>query len=117
MTAIFLALALASSGTMSMRTTLDARAFSNGTDPGFSRFRSSTGRWGYDWEYFEVEGNRFLAYADHHDGSFIYRWNGEKFEYLQFLAQRGGRTFKFFEADGNAYLAFANILSDSALCR
>ena len=83
----------------------------------FLEFQIFDGRWGYDWEYFELEGNRFLAYADHHDGSFIYRWNGEKFEYFQFLAQRGGRTFKFFEADGNAYLAFANILGDSALCR
>lgn len=83
----------------------------------FVEFQILDGRWGYNWAYFELDGQRLLGYADHVDGSVIYRWNGERFELLQLLAERGGRAFKFFEADGRGYLAFANILSDSALCR
>jgi len=102
---------------MSMRTILDARVFSNGNGSRFLECQIFDGRWGYDWEYFEVEGNRFLAYADHQDARSSIDGTANISNISSFSPNAAAAVSKFFEADGNAYLAFANILGDSALCR
>jgi len=83
----------------------------------FVEFQTLEGRWGYNWAFFELEGKRFLAYADHVSASSLYCWNGASFELQQHLADQGGRAFKFFEADNSAWLAFATIAGDSVLYR
>ena len=84
---------------------------------GFVEFQTLEGGWGYNWDYFELAGERFLAYADHTSVSSLYRWNGERFAVFQNFAEQGGRAFLFFEADRNAWLAFANIAGESFLYR
>ena len=84
---------------------------------GFVEFQTLEGSWGYNWDYFELAGERFLAYADHTSVSSLYRWNGERFAVFQNFAEQGGRAFLFFEADRNAWLAFANIAGESFLYR
>jgi hypothetical protein len=83
----------------------------------FVEFQTLEGRWGYNWEFFELQGERFLAYADHTSASSLYRWNGERFTLFQDFAALGGRAFLFFEADRSAWLAFANISGESLLYR
>jgi EPTP domain len=83
----------------------------------FVEFQILEGRWGYNWEFFELDGERFLAYADHTSVSSVYRWNGQRFAEFQDFAEHGGRAFVYFEVDRNAWLAFANISSESLLYR
>lgn len=83
----------------------------------FVEFQVLEGRWGYNWAFFELNGDRFLAYADHTSPSGLYRWNGEQFVEFQTIADHGGRAFLFFEADEQAWLAFATIGDDSTLFR
>ena len=83
----------------------------------FVEFQTLEGRWGYNWDFFELDGARFLAYADHTSVSSLYRWNGERFAEFQGFAAQGGRAFLFFEADRSAWLAFANIAGESLLYR
>jgi hypothetical protein len=83
----------------------------------FVEFQTLEGRWGYNWDFFVLDGERYLAYADHTSASTLYRWNGERFVVFQKLAEQGGRAFLFFEADQGAWLAFANIAGESTLYR
>lgn len=83
----------------------------------FEDFQVFEGRWGYNWAYFELGGDRFLAYADHTSPSGLYRWDGERFTEFQTLADHGGRAFAFFEQDNQAWLAFAAIDGDTTLYR
>jgi EPTP domain len=83
----------------------------------FVEFQTLEGRWGYNWDFFELEGERFLAYADHTSASCLYRWNGERFAVFQNFSEQGGRAFLFFEAERSAWLAFANIAAESTLYR
>jgi EPTP domain len=83
----------------------------------FVEFQTLEGRWGYNWDFFELDGERFLAYADHTSVSSLYRWNGERFAEFQGFAEQGGRAFLFFEVDQSAWLAFANIAGESLLYR
>ncbi|HWJ34437.1 MAG TPA: hypothetical protein VNR70_04180 [Steroidobacteraceae bacterium] len=83
----------------------------------FVEFQTLEGRWGYNWAYFELDGGRFLAYADHTSASSLYRWDGERFVVSQNFSEQGGRAFQFFEADQSAWLAFANIAGESILYR
>jgi hypothetical protein len=85
----------------------------NGTH--FVEFQELDGPWGYNYQYFELDGQHFLAYADHVSPSVLLRWNGTAFTRFQELAPRGGRAFKLFRADGGTYLAFANLLGESIL--
>jgi hypothetical protein len=80
-------------------------------------FQTVDGPWGYNWQYFEQDGEKFLAYADHVTSSVLFRWNGSAFAPSQTFASRGGRAFKLFRADGKSWLAFANLLGDSVLYR
>jgi len=84
---------------------------------GFRDFQVLEGRWGYGFCYFEIESDRFLAYADHVGASLLYRWGGQLFVPLQSFAAQGGRAFRFFCTDNAAWLAFANITGESTLYR
>jgi len=86
-------------------------------DGQFEDFRVFEGGWGYNWVFFEVDGQRFLGYADHTSPSGLYRWDGEQFTPFQTLADLSGRAFKFFEQDNQTWLAFAAIDGDSTLYR
>lgn len=83
----------------------------------FALFQTLDGGWGYNWAYFELGGERYLAYADHTSDSLVYRWDGTRFTPFQTIAAHGGRAFAFFEADGAAWLAFAAIDGPSTLFR
>ena len=83
----------------------------------FEDFQTLEGRWGYNWESFEIGGQSFLAYADHVGESVLLAWNGSSFTQFQSFSKKGGRCFRYFGADGEHYLAFANIQGDSTLYR
>jgi hypothetical protein len=83
----------------------------------FKKFQSVPSAWGYNWHYFSMYGDHFLAYADHILLSVIFRWNGTVFEHFQTLEGKGGRAFRFFEADGEAFLVFAKILGETLVYR
>ncbi|WKK24052.1 hypothetical protein QZH56_36225 [Streptomyces olivoreticuli] len=67
--------------------------------------------WGYNWHAFDLDGNHFLAYADHVRPSVLLRWNGETFEHHQDLADRHGRAFADVRADGATHLLVACLQS------
>jgi hypothetical protein len=83
----------------------------------FVEFQTVDGPWGYNWQYFEQDGEKYLAYADHVTASVLFRWDGSVFAPSQEFASRGGRAFKLFRADGKSWLAFANLLGESVLYR
>jgi hypothetical protein len=83
----------------------------------FKKFQSVPSAWGYNWHYFSMSGDHFLAYADHILSSVIFHWNGTVFEPFQTLEGKGGRAFRFFEADGEAFLVFAKILGETLVYR
>src|SRR4030088_529080 len=83
----------------------------------FKELQSLEGRWGYGWCPFELDGQFFLAYADHLERSVIYRWTGVRFEQFQVIAGGGGRAFAFFRQADHAWLAFANLQSGVELYR
>lgn len=80
-------------------------------------FQTLPGRWGYNFAYHEVDGERLLAYADHTSPSLLYRWDGERFAEHQLLVERGGRALRFFAQDGATWLAVAAIDGESVLHR
>jgi hypothetical protein len=83
----------------------------------FAEFQTLSGGWGYNWQFFELDGRRFLGYADHTSPSGILVWDGTSFAPFQQLCDRGGRAFQFFFADGQGWLAFANLTGESLLYR
>jgi hypothetical protein len=83
----------------------------------FEEFQRIKSAWGYNWTYFELEGQQFLAYADHIEGSQILRWSGVEFESFQSLEEKTGRAFCFFETQGQAWFAFACLHDDTVLYR
>ena len=83
----------------------------------FEPFQTLPSSWAYNWEFFTLAGDHFLALADHARSSTLYRWSGTSFEQFQPFGERGGRAFAFFTADRDAYLAFADLERDSALYR
>jgi hypothetical protein len=83
----------------------------------FVDFQTLDGKWGYNWETFEIGGDHFLCYADHVSDSIIYKWDGAAFVPFQSLSPTGGRCFRFFETDGERWMAFAVINGESSLYR
>jgi hypothetical protein len=83
----------------------------------FVEFQALDGQWGYNWDFFEVDGKRLLAYADHVRPSKLLIWNGASFSPFQEFSPTGGRAFHFFRADGQGWLAFANLTGESLLYR
>jgi hypothetical protein len=84
------------------------------TGTGFAPAQSVPSGWGYNWLAFEHDGQAFLAYADHAEGSIVLRWNGIEFEPFQQLEEKSGRAFCFIAHGGKAWLVFA-CLHDSTV--
>ena len=113
----FLALAqgVVAEGPPAVHPTLSCIYEWNGSE--FVLFQTVPSAWGYNWEFFELDGHRFLGYADHVEATRLLKWNGNGFEPFQDLAPKGGRSLCFFKADGQAWLALANLIGDSFLFR
>jgi hypothetical protein len=87
----------------------------NGTR--FELFQEIPSQWAYNWHFLTVEGQLFLAHADHIQPSVLYRWNGNHFEPFQSLVETQGRAFMSFQIDGATYLVCARLQSDSPVFR
>ena len=83
----------------------------------FQTFQEIPSLWAYNWHAFEIEGEHFLAHADHVEPSRLYRWDGAAFVAHQELAERTGRAFASFDADGGHYLLVGCIAEPSRLLR
>ncbi|MCW2650753.1 MAG: hypothetical protein JWR32_1729 [Mycobacterium sp.] len=83
----------------------------------FEEFQQIPSEWGYNWHQFEVDGEAYLAYADHIAPSMLYRWNGNRFVARQVLLERGGRAFADFRIGGRTYLVAACIDGASLVMR
>jgi EPTP domain len=83
----------------------------------FQPFQDIPSRWAYNWHAFQLDGDDFLAHADHVTPSRLYRWDGEGFVVHQELAGQYGRAFANFHADGADYLLVACIQDSSRLLR
>ena len=83
----------------------------------FLPFQQVNSKWGYNWLFFNSQGEHLLAYADHKAPSCLLRWTGEVFETLQVFEGDGGRAFCAFTIDGSDYLAFARLASETVLLR
>ncbi len=83
----------------------------------FVLFQAMEGKWGYNWHFFERDGQRFLAYADHTSPSLVYRWEGTAFTPFQEFSPTSGRAFATFERNGELYLLHAAIDLETTLHR
>jgi EPTP domain len=83
----------------------------------FELFQEIPSQWAYNWHFFVVGQQLFLAHADHMQPSVLYRWNGSRFEPFQSLVETQGRAFTTFEVDGTTYLVCARLQSDSPVFR
>ncbi|MFC0430978.1 hypothetical protein [Kutzneria buriramensis] len=83
----------------------------------FRPFQDIPSRWAYNWHHFTLDGNDFLAHADHIGPSRLYRWAGREFVAHQDLAEQHGRAFATFHADGDDFLLVGCIASPSRLLR
>ena len=83
----------------------------------FELFQVLDGKWGYNWHFFQIDGQRFLAYADHTSPSLVYRWDGASFMPFQTFSEQTGRAFTSFAQDGHFYLVHAAIQGDTKLHR
>jgi hypothetical protein len=87
------------------------------TGSSFEEFQQIPSEWGYNWHHFELDGQAYLAHADHLAPSMLYRWNGNRFVARQVLLQRGGRAFADFDVAGATYLVAACIDGASPVMR
>lgn len=81
----------------------------------FKKFQVLSSIWAYSWEFFEMDGQYYLALADHIKRSIIYRWNGRSFQVFKTIDENGGRAFKYMKIGKKRLLAFAKINSDSII--
>ena len=74
---------------------------------------------GSDVKFFNNNGHKFLAFANHYDGSkfnidsFIYKWNGSMFVLFQSIPTRGALGLHSFMMCGQTFLGVANHRDDS----
>jgi hypothetical protein len=87
------------------------------TGAGFEEFQQIPSEWGYNWHQFELDGQAYLAYADHLAPSMLYRWNSNRFVARQVLLERAGRAFADFHIGGRSYLVAACIDGASPVMR
>jgi hypothetical protein len=87
------------------------------TGAGFGEFQQIPSEWGYNWHRFDVDGQAYLAYADHTAPSMLYRWDGDRFVPHQTLLERAGRAFTEVTVDGGTYLIAACLEADSPVMR
>lgn len=83
----------------------------------FEPFQEVESAWGYNWAFFEVAGQHFLAYADQAAPSQILRWDGARFAPFQALAQKTGRAFCRLRTRGEDWLAFACLHDQTVMLR
>ena len=83
----------------------------------FVPFQEIDSAWGYNWLFFDVAGQHFLAYADHVAPSRILRWDGARFAPFQELEGRTGRAFCHMRCQGQDWLAFACLQDNSVMLR
>ena len=68
----------------------------------------------YDWEYFSINSQSYLAVANYYDSisyninSQIFRFNGTVFVPFQFIPTSGAVDWEFFTINNQSYLAVAN---------
>jgi hypothetical protein len=62
----------------------------------FVEFQHTPSHWAYNWHSFELDGEHFLAHADHAGESILYRWNGSQYVAHQSLLENSGRAFAHF---------------------
>ena len=73
----------------------------------------------YDVRSFNINGHKFLAFANNYSGSkhntdsFIYKWNGNKFVLFQSIPTRGATGWYPFVINGQTYLGVTNYYGDS----
>ena len=73
----------------------------------------------HDVKSFNINGDTFLAFADHYDesnyniDSFIYKWDGSKFVLFQSIPTRGAFAWHPFVMCGQTFLGVANMKDDS----
>ncbi len=83
----------------------------------FEPTQALTSIWAYDWEYFELDGERFLGLSDHVLGMRLHRWRGGRFERDHDIGGPGARDMAFRYIGDEAYLACAHLTSPSGLWR
>jgi EPTP domain len=72
----------------------------------------------HDFEYFEIDGEKYLAVAnqrsalrDFDTDSVIYKWNGSQFQEFQSIPTKGASDWEAFKVDGVPYIVVANFRS------
>jgi hypothetical protein len=81
----------------------------------FVEFQVIPSTWAYNWHAFDIEGEHFLAHADHTGPSVLYRWTGARYVPHQVLRARAGRAFADFTRDGRRHLLVAGLEEPPAL--
>ncbi len=81
------------------------------------KFQALLSRWAYDLEYFEIDGNSYLALSDHLDGWTLYEWKDDAFRSIQKVSEPGARGLAHFRIDGTDYPACANLVGTSRIYR
>lgn len=88
------------------------------TGESFAEFQRIPSRWAYNWHAFQAGDEFFVAHAEHAGPSVLYRWDGERLQPHQTLAEEAGRAFADFQDDdGVTYLVVACIAAPSRVLR
>ncbi|WP_405059430.1 hypothetical protein OG474_42815 [Kribbella sp. NBC_01505] len=79
----------------------------------FGEFQGIPSQWAYNWHPFELDGQHFVAHADHVSESILYRWSGSQYVPHQPLLERTGRAFATF----STYLIAAGLSEPPSVLR
>jgi hypothetical protein len=80
----------------------------------FVEFQHIPSKWAYNWHPFTLDGQYFVAHADHVTKSMLYRWNGTEYVAHQSLLEDSGRAFAQFET---VYLVAASLTRPPSVLR
>ncbi len=83
----------------------------------FVPFQEIPSRWAYNWHPFTVDGQFFVAHAEHLDPSVLHRWDGERLVPHQELIGNAGRAFATFARDGEHFLIAAGLEAPARVLR
>ena len=83
----------------------------------FVEFQLIPSQWAYNWHPFELDGQYYVAHADHVTESILYRWDGSRYLPHQSLLENSGRAFAHFTADGETYLVVAGLAEPPSVLR
>jgi hypothetical protein len=73
----------------------------------FAQVQLIESQWAYNWHPFELDGQHFLAHADHVTPSILYRWDRTHYVAHQTLLENSGRAFAHFTSGNDSYLVAA----------